>query len=381
MEQTKKKILFLCTGNSCRSQMAEGWARHLKGSEFEVYSAGIEKHGLNPYAVKVMAEAGVDISKHYSKLLSELKGIEFDFVITVCGHANENCPFFPGKTKVIHVGFEDPPKLAKELETEEDKLNCYRKVRDEIFKFILQLSDKLNGKKEVSVCGEGCSCNTASSKSKKVKVIVSLVVLLAIVGIFFYKASLKQENKLVETNTSAFNLPKSEESVKAEVQSNSVSEPNKSKESDDTQIQSIQENNAILASKQNGEKIGDYIESLSELNKLASSKDAVLIFIPTPKSEFADAQTQSAVLAAQQTLNSNGISLGLFTLMPVSQDYLMISRQIQAPAVLVANKGRGMAAVTGDVTESKLLQAFVTSSRSGGCGTSSGCGPSSVGCN
>lgn len=143
MEQAKKKILFLCTGNSCRSQMAEGWARHLKDSEFEVYSAGIEKHGLNPYAVKVMAEAEVDISKHYSKLLSELKGIEFDFVITVCGHANENCPFFPGKTKVIHVGFEDPPKLAKEFEKEEDKLNCYRKVRDEIRVFVNQLAEKL----------------------------------------------------------------------------------------------------------------------------------------------------------------------------------------------------------------------------------------------
>lgn len=137
------KILFLCTGNSCRSQMAEGWAKHLKGNEFEVYSAGIEKHGLNPYAVQVMKEAGVDISKHYSKLLSELKGIEFDFVITVCGHANENCPFFPGKTKVIHVGFEDPPKLAKEFEKEEDKLNCYRKVRDEIREFVVNISSHL----------------------------------------------------------------------------------------------------------------------------------------------------------------------------------------------------------------------------------------------
>ncbi len=139
MSTSKKKILFLCTGNSCRSQIAEGWARYLKGNEFEVYSAGVEKHGLNPYAVQVMKESGVDISKHYSKLTSELKGIEFDFVITVCGHANENCPFFPGKTKVIHVGFEDPPKLAKEYEKEEDKLDCYRKVRDQIRSFVLEL--------------------------------------------------------------------------------------------------------------------------------------------------------------------------------------------------------------------------------------------------
>lgn len=144
MDSKKTKILFLCTGNSCRSQMAEGWTRHLKNSEFEVYSAGIEKHGLNPYAVKVMAEAGVDISKHYSKLLSELKGIEFDCVITVCGHANENCPFFPGKTKVIHVGFEDPPKLVLNAKTEEEKLNCYRKVRDQIKDFVVNISTVLN---------------------------------------------------------------------------------------------------------------------------------------------------------------------------------------------------------------------------------------------
>lgn len=140
----KLKILFLCTGNSCRSQMAEGWTRHLKGNEFEVYSAGIEKHGLNPYAVKVMKESGVDISEQYSKLLSELKNIEFDFVITVCDHANENCPVFPAKSKIIHVGFDDPPRLAEEVKTEEEKLNCYRKVRDEIYKFVLQLPDKLN---------------------------------------------------------------------------------------------------------------------------------------------------------------------------------------------------------------------------------------------
>ena len=138
------KILFLCTGNSCRSQMAEGWARHLKGGVIDAYSAGIEVHGLNPHAVKVMAEAGVDISKHKSKHLDELRGIDFDYVITVCGHANENCPFFPGKTKVIHVGFDDPPKLAQKAASEEEKLNCYRKVRDEIKDFILKLPGYLN---------------------------------------------------------------------------------------------------------------------------------------------------------------------------------------------------------------------------------------------
>ena len=127
MSTSKKKILFLCTGNSCRSQIAEGWARYLKGNEFEVYSAGVEKHGLNPYAVQVMKESGVDISKHYSKLTSELKGIEFDFVITVCGHANENCPFFPGKTKVIHVGFEDPRNLPKNTKKKKTNLTVTEK--------------------------------------------------------------------------------------------------------------------------------------------------------------------------------------------------------------------------------------------------------------
>lgn len=126
------KILFLCTGNSCRSQMAEGWARHLKGGTIEVYSAGIETHGLNPYAVHVMAEAGVDISGHRSKNVAELLDIPFDYVITVCGHAHENCPVFPGKATVIHVGFEDPPALAALVDDEEEKLACYRRVRDEI---------------------------------------------------------------------------------------------------------------------------------------------------------------------------------------------------------------------------------------------------------
>jgi len=143
----KLKVLFLCTGNSCRSQMAEGWCRSLKSNIIEAYSAGIETHGLNPHAVKVMAEAGVDISGHRSKLLNELAGIEFDYVVTVCGHANESCPFFPGKTKAVHVGFDDPPQMAKELTDEEEKLNCYRRVRDEIKKFVASLPDALANKK------------------------------------------------------------------------------------------------------------------------------------------------------------------------------------------------------------------------------------------
>ncbi len=145
MKQAKKfKILFLCTGNSCRSQMAEGWARYLKADVIEPYSAGIETHGLNPSAVKVMAEMGVDISSHRSKLVSDLNDIKFDYVVTVCEHASENCPIFPGNAEVIHVGFDDPPKLAKEAETEEQALDCYRRVRDEIKEFVKTLPEALN---------------------------------------------------------------------------------------------------------------------------------------------------------------------------------------------------------------------------------------------
>jgi arsenate reductase (thioredoxin) len=145
----KLKILFLCTGNSCRSQMAEGWTRHLKSDIIEPYSAGIETHGLNPLAVKVMAEAGVDISNHRSKHLNEVKDMTFDYVITVCDAANESCPFFPGKTVRIHKSFDDPPKLAKSAGTEEALVH-YRRVRDEIRTFIegmpgnLENSDKNN---------------------------------------------------------------------------------------------------------------------------------------------------------------------------------------------------------------------------------------------
>lgn len=136
----KLNILFLCTGNSCRSQMAEGWARHLKSDVIHAYSAGIETHGLNPNAVKVMAEAGVDISNHKSENVNDLLEIPFDYVVTVCGHANENCPMFPGKAQVVHVGFDDPPALARALAadgaSEEAQLDCYRRVRDEIKAFI-----------------------------------------------------------------------------------------------------------------------------------------------------------------------------------------------------------------------------------------------------
>lgn len=142
----KLNVLFLCTGNSCRSQMAEGWCRALKGDRIEAYSAGIETHGLNLFAVKVMAEAGVDISGHKSKLIGEVMSVPFDYVVTVCGNAQESCPFFPGRAKIVHVGFDDPPRLAASCESEEGKLDCYRRVRDEIKAFIETLPEALSGK-------------------------------------------------------------------------------------------------------------------------------------------------------------------------------------------------------------------------------------------
>lgn len=139
----KMRVLFLCTGNSCRSQMAEGWARHLAGERVEASSAGIETHGLNPRAVAAMAEAGVDISGHYSKSLADLGDARFDCVVTVCGHANETCPLFPGDTKVVHVGFDDPPKLAEGARDEEEAMSHYRRVRDEIRAFVQTLPEAL----------------------------------------------------------------------------------------------------------------------------------------------------------------------------------------------------------------------------------------------
>lgn len=127
--------------------MAEGWARQLKSDVIEPYSAGIETHGLNSNAVKVMAEAGVDISEQQSSHVSEYKDIDFDYVITVCAHADENCPVFSEKAKVIHRGFDDPPKLAKDAQTEEEALSHYRRVRDEIRAYIEQLPEALISRK------------------------------------------------------------------------------------------------------------------------------------------------------------------------------------------------------------------------------------------
>jgi len=135
------RILFLCTANSCRSQMAEGWARRLHGDKYEAYSAGVEPSALHPLAVRVMKEAGVDISSQTPKHVRVLKDVGFDYVITVCDSARESCPLFPGKTKVIHIDFQDP---ATAQGSEQDRLEVFRRVRDQIRNFVAGLPERLS---------------------------------------------------------------------------------------------------------------------------------------------------------------------------------------------------------------------------------------------
>lgn len=136
------RVLFLCTGNSCRSQMAEGWARALRSDSVEAYSAGTHPHGLNRLAVAAMREAGVDISGHLSRRPEDI-GVEFDVVVTVCDSAHESCPVFPGGARVVHRGFDDPPRLAEGATDDAEALPHYRRVRDAIRAFIETLPGAL----------------------------------------------------------------------------------------------------------------------------------------------------------------------------------------------------------------------------------------------
>ncbi len=146
MQDTGKKmrVLFLCTGNSCRSQMAEGWARHLWAERVEAESAGTNPKGLDPLAVEAMREAGVDISGHASKGLEAVRGKLFDLVVTVCSEADENCPVFPGAARIVHAGFDDPPRLARGAQSREEALSHYRRVRDEIRDLMKKLPDMMD---------------------------------------------------------------------------------------------------------------------------------------------------------------------------------------------------------------------------------------------
>ena len=139
-DKEKITVLFLCTGNSCRSQIAEGWARELKGNVIDAYSAGIRPIGVSSRAIKAMAEAGVDISMHQSQHIDEFSGIDFDYVVTLCDNAAESCPVFPGKARIIHKPFDDPYFASG---SEEQILATFRKVRDDIRTFVETMPESL----------------------------------------------------------------------------------------------------------------------------------------------------------------------------------------------------------------------------------------------
>ena len=150
MASAKLKLLFLCTHNSCRSQMAEAWAKHLKRDVIDAHSAGVEPSGMDSLVVRVMNEAGVDTSGQRSKHVDELRDVEFDYAVTLCGHARSVCPVFPGKTKKLHVGFDSPQELAQSARGEKEALAHYRRVRDEIRDFVERLPEALEDKKPES---------------------------------------------------------------------------------------------------------------------------------------------------------------------------------------------------------------------------------------
>ncbi|MEK6702237.1 MAG: arsenite efflux transporter metallochaperone ArsD [Planctomycetota bacterium] len=146
----RPRVRFLCTGNSWRRQLAGGWAKALKSDAIEAYSAGTNPHGMNPLAIRAMTEAGVDISRHSSKRAGDL-GIEFDDVVTVCDCASESCPVFPARTRVVHVGFDDPPRLAKGAGNDEEAMPHCRRARDEIRAFILTVPESFTAPESGSV--------------------------------------------------------------------------------------------------------------------------------------------------------------------------------------------------------------------------------------
>lgn len=138
----KQRILFLCTGNSARSQMAEVWVRALKGNVLEPYSAGIEAHGINPLTIEVMKEAGVDMAGQSSKTIHDFSKMKIpvDYVVTLCDEASASCPFFPAQVKVLHRGFRDP---ARAEGSHEEKMQVFREVRDEIRRYVESLPESL----------------------------------------------------------------------------------------------------------------------------------------------------------------------------------------------------------------------------------------------
>ena len=137
--------MFLCTGNACRSQIAEGWAKHLKSDTIEVFSAGIKPIGVSKRTIRIMAEVGIDISKNTSNHIDDFDGIDFDYVVTLCDSARQNCPVFPHKAKVVHHPFEDPYFADG---SDEQVMSVFRKVRDQIKEYVLTLPESLENEKK-----------------------------------------------------------------------------------------------------------------------------------------------------------------------------------------------------------------------------------------
>lgn len=215
---------------------------------------------------------------------------------------------------------------------------------------------------ETAACGPGCACGVPSSGGG-IKAVICLAVLVAMVVILAYKAFAGRPPERTDKVTGrepGFAMAVATQNSEREIAPS---------------VQNKGEPNLAAPSVINDTRLGKYLESMSELNKVAMDQDAVFIFIPARKDEGASDTTRTAVLSAQKTLDSKKVKVGLYTLQTASPDYSTISSQVQLPAVLVGCKGRGMGAVSGEVTETKLLQTFMASSRAGGCGPS-GCGPS-----
>ena len=202
------------------------------------------------------------------------------------------------------------------------------------------------------VCDPGCDCGKPSG-NKKAKVVICLIVLLAVCGIFVYKTIGAKQSTPANTET-AFAVPL-------------VNEVN----GQEPAVKTVEDN----------KKVGEFLDSLASLNKVAVNQDAVFVFVPAKGNDIVSKEITDAIASAEQKIKSSGVSIGLYTLQSSSPEYANIAAQLPPPGILVMSKGKGMGAVSGEITETKILQAYVASSRAGGCGPSSpGCGPSTPGC-
>ena len=245
--------------------------------------------------------------------------------------------------------------------------------RDELKSFLgiksnETLSEKDNQMKKSEkdvVCGPGCDCGKPSG-NKKLKAVICIIVLLAVGSIFAYKAKNGKQSVPINTAT-AFASP-----VANEVNDQKAIVPTTDKQE------------LVVKAVEDKKRVGEFLDSLGSLNKVAVNQDAVFVFVPAKGNDTVNKETTDAITSAQQKLKSSGVSIGLYTLQSSSPDYANITAQLPPPGMLVMSKGRGMGAVSGEITETKLLQAYVASSRAGGCcpsggGGSPGCGPSAPG--